>query len=147
MLKAWTCPHPDSNKFSLLGTVSEYLSFWNCFSPLGKICKPLLQVLGRRGSLWIFSAYLLAAWNLFPTTKWVRIGTPVFSLCWPCSGGCLEWGWVEKEHLTFSQAHQEFCLCNLGWWPALFQWDTEPSWVESDGRGSSIFLGSHPLPW
>ena len=31
--QAWTCPHPDSNKFSLLGRVSEYSVLWNCFSP------------------------------------------------------------------------------------------------------------------
>ena len=117
------------------------------FFSLGKICKPLLQVLGRRGSLRSFQLVFPSMESFSYKQNGVRIGTPVFSLCWPCSGGCSLWMRLSggREPLTFQPG-------SPGILPGQFGDGGQPipvryctPWVESDGRGSSIFLATSML--
>lgn len=98
-------------------------------------------MLGRRGSLWSFRLVFCSMESFSYKQNGVRIGTPVFSLCWPCSGGCSLWMRLSggREPLTFQPGSPGILPLQFGdgGQPIPVRYCTP--WVESDGRGSSIF--------
>lgn len=101
-------------------------------------------MLGRRGSLWSFRLAFPSMESFSYKPNGVRIGTPVFSLCCPCSRGCSLWMRLSggREPLTFQPGSPGILPLQLGDGGQRIPVRYCTPWLGSDGRWSSIFLAT-----